>query len=112
MLDYSILNKDEQNFTKTIKTFDVRSAVEEITEILDDKIAMKEIKVTKSFKGFDSGFDIVTDCKRAQQIFLNILSNAVKFTGRQGKIAIVVELQDNTLLVSVTDSGRGIKKRD
>ena len=92
MLDYSLINKDATNFTKTINSFDIRGAIREITEILEDKIDMKEIKVTQIFKGFESGYKICTDCKRQQQIFLNILSNAVKFTNRGGKITIVVEL--------------------
>ena len=46
MLDYSLINKDATNFTKTINSYDIRDAINEIIEILEDKIAMKEIKVT------------------------------------------------------------------
>ena len=38
MLDYSILNKDSKNFIKTVTKFDVRSAINELLEILEDKI--------------------------------------------------------------------------
>lgn len=33
MLDYTILNKEEKNFTKTINKFDIRSAINEIIDI-------------------------------------------------------------------------------
>ena len=38
MLDYTILNKEDKNFTKTIDKFDIRSAINEIIEIQEDKI--------------------------------------------------------------------------
>ena len=43
ILDYSVINKDDKNFTKTIEKFDIRKAIEEIVEIQHDKIKMKEI---------------------------------------------------------------------
>jgi hypothetical protein len=33
MLDYTILNKEEKNFMKTIDSFDIRLAINEIIEI-------------------------------------------------------------------------------
>ena len=45
MLDYSILNKEEKNFMKNINSFDIKEAIEEIIEILEDKIQMKSIQV-------------------------------------------------------------------
>ena len=57
-----------------------------------------------------------TDKKRLQQILLNLYSNAVKFTNRDGKITILVELlpkeNKDTLRVSVHDTGMGIKTED
>jgi signal transduction histidine kinase len=38
----------------------------------------------------------------------NILSNAVKFTPKGGKIAIKCELKNKDVTVSITDSGTGI----
>ena len=45
MLDYTILNKEEKNFTKTIEKFDIRDAISEIIEIQEDKISMKSLEV-------------------------------------------------------------------
>jgi len=45
ILDYTILNKDEKNFNEEIKFFDVRDAINEIDEILEDKIRMKNLLV-------------------------------------------------------------------
>ena len=69
ILDYTILNKKESNFTKDIKVFSAKKAINEITEILEDKTKMKEIRVRTIFKGFETEikkFLIKTDLKRFQ----------------------------------------------
>ena len=45
ILDYTILNKQEKNFTKNNVVLDVREAINEIMEIMNDKIEMKEIEI-------------------------------------------------------------------
>jgi len=54
ILDYTILNKDEKNFTKNITLFNVRTAVNEIVESLEDKIKLKDINVETRYVGFDN----------------------------------------------------------
>jgi signal transduction histidine kinase len=72
---------------------------------------MKSIKIDLQYHGFGVDFKVNTDKKRVQQILLNILSNAVKFTDRNGKILILIEFQiGGKIRISVTDSGIGIKK--
>jgi two-component system cell cycle sensor histidine kinase PleC len=53
------------------------------------------------------------DYRALKQILLNLISNAVKFTPRGGRIAVKAELQpDERIRVSVTDTGIGIAKED
>ena len=52
ILDYTILNKDTVNFIKDCKNFDLSSAIEEITEILEDKSYLKNISIFTHFEGF------------------------------------------------------------
>ena len=47
-----------------------------------------------------------------QQVLLNLFSNALKFTDRNGKITIVVEKNQTQLRISVVDNGLGIKEHD
>lgn len=94
MLDYTVLNQDDDKFTRTITVFDARDAINEIIEILEDKILMKNIKCDVEYVNFnnETGFFVKTDQKRLQQVLLNLLSNAIKFTERNGNVKIVAQI--------------------
>jgi len=48
-----------------------------------------------------------------QQVLLNLISNALKFTNQNGKIEIKVEKNDEKQVkISVIDNGIGIKSED
>ena len=48
------------------------------------------------------------DAMRLAQVFSNLLNNAVKYTDPGGRIAIAARREDDTAVVTVTDSGMGI----
>jgi CheY-like chemotaxis protein/two-component sensor histidine kinase len=48
------------------------------------------------------------DRVRLVQLFVNLLNNAAKYTGRGGKIRLRAECRDNEVIVSVKDNGSGI----
>lgn len=48
------------------------------------------------------------DALRLQQVFWNILSNAIKFTPEGGTVAIAIRREGNEAIVTVKDSGAGI----
>jgi signal transduction histidine kinase len=97
---------------KDVRKFCIKSAVEEIVNIYEDKAAFKNITVQTLFSGFDSYF-VKTDSKRLQQVLLNLLSNAIKFTDRMGEIVLDIRLEksselvleNNFLMISVNDNG-------
>jgi CheY-like chemotaxis protein/CHASE3 domain sensor protein/putative methionine-R-sulfoxide reductase with GAF domain len=51
---------------------------------------------------------LYTDGQRLGQILRNLLSNAFKFTGKNGKVIFRVEMQDKAVAFSVADTGIGI----
>lgn len=112
-----MLNNNEKNFNKESKIFDVETAVNEIHDLLRDKINMKNIVLKDFYSGFSYKEKVIkSDQKRLQQVFLNLLSNAVKFTEREGSIKVMVEQFDKDdktyLRLSVTDDGAGIKEEN
>ncbi len=64
--------------------------------------------INLEFQADNKNAEVFGDTVRLQQVFLNILSNAVKFTQEGGRIYIqLVQSKDNAL-VSIQDNGRGI----
>ena len=51
---------------------------------------------------------IKADPNRLQQIICNLLTDAVKFTPRGGKIQVVLERANSHIEISVADTGEGI----
>jgi len=66
ILDYTILNKEDKNFVKNFALFDIRDAMNELKDILNDKIILKDIQVEIHFVQFnqEEHFIIKTDQKR------------------------------------------------
>ena len=53
MLDFTIITNKENNFVPNCSVFNIRSAVNEILETLDDKIKLKTITTITKFIGFN-----------------------------------------------------------
>jgi CheY-like chemotaxis protein/two-component sensor histidine kinase len=51
---------------------------------------------------------VLGDATRLQQVIWNLLTNAVKFTPKQGRIEVSMETVDSYITVSVKDNGEGI----
>ncbi len=51
---------------------------------------------------------VTADATRLQQVFWNLLTNAVKFTEQGGRVTAIVRRVANDVEVSVTDTGTGI----
>lgn len=52
------------------------------------------------------------DQEKCRQIISNLISNAVKFTEREGKVHVTVRYIDGRLKLNVSDTGRGIDSED
>jgi len=58
----------------------------------------------------DESMPLDVDPTRLAQVFANLLNNAAKFTPRGGRIQLTAELEPNSLVVRVSDSGLGIPR--
>ena len=58
------------------------------------------------------GVFLEADTDKLSQIFINIISNALKSLGEDGKIKIIIEDLENWVKVCIIDNGIGISKDD
>ncbi|MEX2035314.1 MAG: PAS domain-containing sensor histidine kinase [Xanthobacteraceae bacterium] len=56
--------------------------------------------------------EIVADKRAFKQILINLISNAVKFTNRGGRVTVAAKPEAGGLLVTVQDTGVGISAED
>ncbi|MBG9378074.1 response regulator [Panacibacter sp. DH6] len=92
--------------------FDVRDVVGKAIDVLNYKAEEKGLKLTCSY--FDNSIDsvLIGDPFRLNQVLLNIISNAVKFTA-VGSIKVSCSLQtedsnEQLICITVTDTGIGM----
>eukprot|EP00356_Strombidium_inclinatum_P000800 CAMPEP_0170512218 /NCGR_PEP_ID=MMETSP0208-20121228/66729_1 /TAXON_ID=197538 /ORGANISM="Strombidium inclinatum, Strain S3" /LENGTH=184 /DNA_ID=CAMNT_0010795827 /DNA_START=569 /DNA_END=1123 /DNA_ORIENTATION=+ len=120
-MDYASISSNK--FKKNLQIFDVREAISEIVEIMDDQARSMKNEVTVSYLNFENpddhskNFVISTDRDRLQRVLFNLYANALKFT-ENGLVSITCEknydpLQKrNRLEISVKDNGIGISRED
>ncbi|MEJ1118441.1 PAS domain-containing sensor histidine kinase [Phyllobacterium sp. CCNWLW109] len=56
--------------------------------------------------------NVVADNRAIHQVLINLVSNAVKFTEAGGVVTIDAQVEDDTLMFSVSDTGIGIAEAD
>lgn len=85
-----------------------------IQEIIDNfSTLVKSSKVTINFEIINGPLPSVdTDAEKLKRVIINLLSNSIKYSPKEGTIRIALEQTDGVLKVSVEDSGVGIPKED
>lgn len=52
------------------------------------------------------------DKKKIEQVIYNLINNAINYTGKDKKVTICLELEDQYVTVKIIDTGNGINKED
>lgn len=90
------------------KEHDLSSIIEDTLVNKKSLIVLKKIKVKKYLKSVY----VKCDRKRIKDVFLNLIDNAVKFSGKGGVIELKTWVDDGKACASVKDYGVGIKKEN
>ena len=69
---------------------------------------LEEKELSYEYRCDDPSIVAYADAAKVQQIVLNLLANAIKFTSNGGSITLVAELEPDAVAIRVTDTGRGI----
>jgi signal transduction histidine kinase len=88
------------------ETIDLISVLKAAIDVVRPSVEAKEIRLETHFK---SAGQIKGDPDKLQQVFWNVLSNAVKFTPSAGKIEIAVRRRGAQFEIEISDDGQGIE---
>jgi PAS domain S-box-containing protein len=107
VLDISKIEASQ--LTLASEPFDLRAAFTKViataTPMAEKKGLVLESEIAPKVR------TITSDQRRVEQILLNLVSNAIKFT-EHGRVRVVCSLQAGHVLIRVIDTGIGIKQED
>lgn len=69
---------------------------------------MEEKEMGYEYRCDDPSIVAHADAAKVQEIVLNLLANAIKFTAEGGNITVVSELEPDAVAIHLSDTGRGI----
>lgn len=99
-------------FTVEIKKFDLMKVAVEAYENFLPQAKEKGIFLTRPYFNEDTKLMIKGDIERVNEVFSNLIVNALKFTPEGGKISLNLVKTNKLAKVSVEDTGMGIKRTD
>lgn len=84
--------------------------IEETLRVAESLVAPQFAKkrVQYTHRSGDNSLSVFADREKVQQIIVNLLANAVKFTPTGGSVELDWRIEDEILLVRVKDTGSGI----
>lgn len=115
ILDYSKLEAGKMVLTR--KTFKLRDCIDSVNDIVMFRASEKNVSISYSIDRLVPEF-IICDFQRLQQILINLLSNSIKFSYKNGRIFLYVRVKAQetnsniiTLEFTIKDEGCGIDEK-
>lgn len=105
--ELSIVEKDEINLK--LSTIDLSATLNNIIDSYEPMLLGKGIKVNTNIQ---NDVNMMGDMDYLKRIFINILSNAIKYTNENGTVSVSLEQVKDKIRIMVTDTGIGIPKED
>ncbi len=87
---------------------DLAEAAQRASEAIRPKA---EARATSIDLAIPPGFQAFGDQRAIEQVLLNLLDNAVKYTPHNGHVWVTAKSDDNTVEISIRDDGPGIETR-
>lgn len=91
------------------KPTDIKQLIHRLLDMYQAEAIEQEIKLTFIDQMKQNEVILEIDPNRITQVLSNLLSNALRYTQKQGNITIQIERKNDWLTLKIIDTGRGIK---
>ena len=108
ILDLSVI--EAGGLTLDVDRFELPDVVDQVIDQMQERIKVKDIDMVLDCP--KTLISVWGDAKHIQHTIYNLLSNAVKFTPAHGAITLTVSQDSLNYIISVQDSGVGIKPEE
>ncbi|MFS0574539.1 HAMP domain-containing sensor histidine kinase [Sporosarcina sp. 179-K 3D1 HS] len=96
---------DENTFTVSKEYFWARPFLEDVYKLVRPSFDLKELKLNLICK---EDFEIYADSLRLEQVVLNLLDNALKYSNKNTTVTLEARREGERTAISITDVGIGI----
>lgn len=107
LLDWARIQTGRMELTQT--NFNMYKIISNIISTLKPVADKKNIEIT--FNG-DKSFNVFADENMIKTVVRNLISNAIKFTHKNGRISIRLSKDGNKIICCVKDNGIGMSEED
>ena len=107
--DLLLLSSLEEKAALELEDIDLGSFLENVVRIFDQRLKDKQLSLVMEVK--ENLPTIKADLFKLEQMMVNLLDNAVKYTDHGG-ITVSVDVQEKRVRIQVRDTGIGIPKDD
>ncbi len=86
-----------------------------LSEVLNEIIVRFEKLIPKTAKletRIQSGVNLFGDVFTLKIVFLNLLENALKYSGKSAEIEVLLKQKDSNIFIKITDDGVGIPEKE
>lgn len=87
----------------------VMGVIDRVVDTVRDDAVRRQLRLTTEAR--DPDLQALADAGRLEQIVVNLLSNALKFTPAGGAVHVSVAREDDRVRIDVADTGRGFDPR-
>ena len=108
LLDLSQL--ESGNFPLNRQVFDINELIRRVLIRFDDTVEEQKQEIAVEFR--QERAMVVADPDRIEQVVINLVDNAVKFTGPGGSIRLWTHSAADKMLIGVGDTGPGIPEEE
>lgn len=105
--ELSVVEEDEINLK--LSTVDLSATLNDIMDSYEPMFLDKNISVNKNIQNY---VNMMGDMDYLKRIFVNILSNSIKYTNENGSVSVSLEQINDKIRIIVKDTGIGIPKED
>ncbi|MBD3264203.1 MAG: hypothetical protein GF375_03770 [Candidatus Omnitrophica bacterium] len=92
-----------------IAPYDISKLIKDVCDFLTPQTQEKNLTLEAKVS---EGMNVYMDKNLIERVLINLINNALKFTPNGGSITVGCKKDDNHAIISVADTGMGIKKED